>query len=302
MSRFVLAPRGVRLAAAAILSLVCLLRPETAGAQSGDDPMPESEEWIQLFNGRDLDGWIVKIHHHDVGVNFGRTFRAEDGVIRVSYDGYAGFDDQFGHLYYHQPFSYFKLRLAYRFYGELHPGAPDYTLRNSGVMFHSQDPHTMPRDQNWPISVEMQFLGGLSDGNPRPTGNMCSPGTDVVFENRLDPRHCISSASRTYDGDQWIQAELIVLGHSLVTHIIEGDTVLQYSDPQMGGGVVDGYDPALWKPGQLLDRGFVALQSEGQPVEFKSIELLNLEGCTDPSASNFRRYFAKSSPDSCIYP
>jgi hypothetical protein len=239
----------------------------------------KEEEWISLFNGKDIDDWIVKIYHHEVGENFGNTFRVEDGIIKVRYDEYGDFNDQFGHLYYKQPFSYFHLVVEYRFVGELQPGAPDYTLRNSGIMFHSQDPRTMPKEQNWPISVEMQFLGGLGDGNPRPTGNMCSPGTDVVYEGQIDPRHCISSTSDTFEGDQWVRAEAIVLGDSLITHIINGDTVLQYSKPQIGGGVVEGYDPAIKQDGKLLSEGFIALQSEGQPVDFRKVEILNLEKC-----------------------
>ena len=234
------------------------------------------QEWISLFNGKDIDDWIVKIHHHEVGVNFGNTFRVEDGIIKVRYDQYGDFNEQYGHLYYKQPFSHYKLTLEYRFVGELQPGAPEYTLLNSGLMFHSQDPRTMPKEQNWPISVEMQFLGGLGDGNPRPTGNMCSPGTHVVYKEKLDTQHCIESSSQTYDGDQWVKAELIVLGDSLITHIINGDTVLQYSKPQIGGGVVEGYDPAIFQVGKLLREGYIALQSEGQPVDFRNIALLNL--------------------------
>ncbi|CAN5410530.1 DUF1080 domain-containing protein [soil metagenome] len=241
-----------------------------------------THEWTPLFNGTDIDNWTVKIHHHDVGINFGNTFRVQDSIIRVVYDQYGEFNDQFGHLYYKKPFSNFHLKLEYRFVGELQRGAPDYTLRNSGVMFHSQDPRTMPKEQNWPISVEMQFLGGLGDGNPRPTGNMCSPGTEIFFNGSLYPSHCLNSTSKTYDGDQWVKAELIVYGDSLVTHLINGDTVLRYTKPQMGGGVVNGYDSTLWKPGQLLSSGFIALQSEGQPVDFKRILIKELKTNQNP--------------------
>ncbi|WKN43550.1 3-keto-disaccharide hydrolase [Tunicatimonas pelagia] len=241
-----------------------------------DDQSLESE-WIPLFNGQDVDNWIVKIHHYETGENYGRTFRVADSIIQVRYDEYEGdFNDRFGHLYYEQPYSHFHLKLEYRFVGDLHPGAPAYTLRNSGIMFHSQDPRTMPKEQNWPISVEMQFLGGLGDGKPRPTGNMCSPGTEVVYQGQIDPRHCISSSSETYDGDQWVRAELIVLGDSLITHIINGDTVLQYTQPQIGGGVVERFDPAQKPDGKLLTEGYIALQSEGQPIDFRNIELRNL--------------------------
>ena len=238
--------------------------------------LSSSTNWQQLFNGKDINDWIVKIHHHDVGENFGNTFRVEDGIIKVRYDRYGDFNDQFGHLYYKTPFSYYHLKLQYRFVGQWVKTAPSYTLLNSGVMFHSQDPHTMPKEQDWPISVEMQFLGGLGDGKPRPTGNMCSPGTEVMQHGKIVPSHCINSSSKTYEGDQWINAELIVLADSIVTHIINGDTVLQYSKPQIGGGVANRYDPKIKVDGTLLKSGFIALQSEGQEIDFRNIQIMDL--------------------------
>lgn len=235
-----------------------------------------NKKWISLFNGKDINDWMVKIQHHDINVNFASTFRVEDGIIKVRYDGYGDFNDQFGHLYYKKPYSWYHLKMEYRFVGEQHKGAPSYTLRNSGVMFHSQDPRTMPKEQDWPISVEMQFLGGLGDGKPRPTGNMCSPGTEIVIQGKIAASHCVNSTSKTYDGEQWVRAELIVLGDSLVTHIINGDTVLRYSKPQIGGGVVNRYDPSIKQDGKLLSSGYIALQSEGHPVDFRNIELMDL--------------------------
>ena len=240
-------------------------------------------DWIDLFNGENLDGWIVKIHHHTVDQNYGNTFRAENGTIEVRYDEYDDFDEQFGHLYYEQPYSHFHLKLEYRFVGELQPGAPSYTLLNSGVMFHAQDPRTIPKEQNWPISVEMQFLAGLGDGQARPTGNMCSPGTNIVYEGQRTDQHCINSTSDTFEGSQWVRAELIVLGDSLITHIINGDTVLRYSHPQVQRtGVVLGDDPDLLPDGQPLKEGYIALQSEGQPIDFRNITLRDLSEAKPP--------------------
>lgn len=238
-------------------------------------PAP-TEKWIPLFNGKNLRGWTAKIYHHESGDNYGNTFRAEEGMIKVRYDQYDHFNNRYGHLFYNKPYSYFKLRFDYRFTGIWRKDAPSYTEINSGVMYHSQSPASILKEQDWPISVEFQLLGGLSDGKARPTGNMCSPGTDVVFNGRIDPRHCISSSSKTYYGDQWVHAELIVLGDSLVTHIINGDTVLRYSKPQIGGGVANGYDPAIKIDGKLLKQGYIGLQSEGQEIDFKNIELLDL--------------------------
>jgi Domain of Unknown Function (DUF1080) len=259
----------------------------------------DKKDWQTLFNGKDLKDWTVKIFHHEVGDNYGNTFRVEDGIMKVRYDQYDSFNNRYGHLYYNTPFSYYHLIVEYRFVGEWRKDAPSYTIKNSGVMFHSQDPRTMPKEQDWPISVELQLLAGLGDGKPRPTGNMCSPGTDVVFKGQIDPRHCIESTSKTYEGEQWVRAELIVLGDSLITHIINGDTVLQYSKPQIGGGVATGFDPKIKQDGKLLSTGFIAMQSEGQPIDFRKVEILNLEGCMNPKSKAYRRYFVKDNAAKC---
>lgn len=240
--------------------------------KSKNDP-----EWTDLFNGKDIKDWNVKINHHEFGENYAHTFRVEDGMIKVRYDQYGAYDNQFGHLYYKKPYSHYRLLVEYRITGEWKSDAPSYTISNSGIMFHSQDPKTMLKDQDWPISIEFQLLAGLDDGKPRPTGNMCSPGTDVIYEGKIDSRHCIDSKSKTFKKEEWVRAELIVLGDSLITHLVNGDTVLQYSKPQIGGGVVSNYDPAVKLDGKLLKEGFIALQSEGQPVDFRKIQIINLD-------------------------
>jgi hypothetical protein len=261
------------------------------------------QEWIQLFNGRDLTGWTPKLTHHELGDNFGDTFRVEDGLLKVRYDRYPdGFQKQFGHLFYAKPYSYYRLRVEYRFVGEQATGGPGpWATRNSGIMFHSQAPRTMTKEQDFPISIEAQFLGGLSDGKPRPTLSMCSPGTEVVYEGELYPKHCLPSASKTYDGDQWLQIELIVIGGAHITHIVNGENVLEYSLPQIGGGVVANFDPQAKPDGELVSGGYIALQSESHPLDVRKIELLDLEGCMDPKAKNYRKYFVHSLPKSCTY-
>ena len=264
----------------------------------GQDPAKEG--WIQLFNGKDLTGWTPKIKGHELGENFGNTFRVEDGILKVSYDQYQSFDGQFGHLFYAKPYSYYRLRVEYRFVGEQATGGPGpWATRNSGIMFHSQAPRTMTKEQDFPISIEAQFLGGLSDGKPRPTLSMCSPGTEVVYEGELYPKHCLPSASKTYDGDQWLQIELIVIGGAHITHIVNGENVLEYSLPQIGGGVVANFDPKAKRDGEVLTGGYLALQSESSPLDVRKIELLNLSGCMDRKNAHYRPYFVHSDPASC---
>jgi hypothetical protein len=236
----------------------------------------DEENWQTLFKGKNLDNWIVKIHHHEVGDNYANTFRVKDGAIQVNYDGYNDFDERYGHLFYKEPFSSYHLKFEYRFTDQWLEDAPSYTFRNSGVMFHSQDPNTILKEQDWPISVEYQMLADAGDGKSRPTGNMCSPGTEVFYEGEMDPRHCINSSSETYNWDEWIKAELIVYKDSLVIHKVNGVKVLEYTKPQIGGGVIYGYDPAIKIDGKPLTEGYIALQAEGQGVEFKEIKIKKL--------------------------
>lgn len=260
------------------------------------------EDWIQLFNGRDLSGWTPKITKHEPGDNYANTFRVEAGILKVSYDQYASFDGRFGHLFYKDPFSYYRLVIEYRFVGEQAPRGPGaWAHRNSGVMLHSQDPRTMSLNQNFPISIEAQFLGGLGDGKARPTLNVCTPGTEIVYHGALQPTHCLESSSRTFDGDQWVRAEVIVLGSGAITHIADGETVLEYALTQYGGGDVTNFDPAAKPDGKLIEGGYIALQSESHPIEFRKVELLNLAGCMDPRAKNYKPYYVKSEAQQCRY-
>lgn len=267
---------------------------------SAEAPPGETADWIRLFNGVDLTGWTPKIAGHALGDNYADTFRVEDGVLKVSYDGYEEFGQRFGHLFYERPFSYYRLVVEYRFVGEQAPGHPGaWAARNSGVMVHAQHPAGMAREQSFPVSIEAQFLGGLGDGAPRPTANVCTPGTHIVHEDRIHPHHCLGSGSATYDGDGWVTVEMVVLGAARLTHRVSGRTVLEYTLPQIGGDGAELIADEL--QGTLLEGGYLALQSESHPVEFRRVELLELEGCRDPAATSYRSYFVKSRPEACVY-
>ena len=179
------------------------------------------------------------------------------------------------------------------------PGGPPWAIRNNGLMLHCQKPSTMLKDQDFPISIEVQLLGGLGKGQPRTTANLCTPGSNVVMNGQLHTVHCTNSTSMTYDGDQWVRVEVEVHGDELVRHIVEGRTVLEYTKPQIGGGAVAPVDPAVKIDGTPMTSGYIAIQAETAPTDFRKIELLNLEGCMDPKASNYKTYFVKVNPQSC---
>jgi hypothetical protein len=263
-----LPPTGARqnrtIRALAVVALLGIATP--AAAQSGD-------AWRELFNGRDLSGWTPKITGHPLGHDPDATFRVADGLLQVRYDRYTGpFNDRFGHLVFDEPLGDYHLVVEYRFVGEQAPGAPGWALRNSGAMLHGQDPRTMGVGQDFPISIELQLLGGLSDGRPRSTGNLCSPGTEADIDGATVRGHCRNSSSRTFDGDQWVTMEAIVRG-STMQFIIAGDTVLTLSNARVGGGNVSGHDPAVKVDDTPLTRGWISLQSEGHPVDFRRVQI-----------------------------
>ena len=271
----------------------------------------DKEEWQSLFNGKDLAGWDIKIAGHKVNDNYKHTFIVEDNMIRVNYKEYDKFTTEYGHMYYNKPYSHYKIKLQYRFTGNQVPGGASWNVRNSGIMLHSQSAASLGLDQDFPVSLEMQYLGGLGSGE-RTTGNLCTPGTIVDINGKLDEAHCINSTSKTYNGDQWVTAEAIVLGDSIAYHLIEGDTVLVFTKLRVGGGYVskthtfkDGKvgSEEYWmkKQNTPLGSGYIALQAESHPIDFKNIELLNLKGCMDPKAANYKSYYEASDPKSCKY-
>lgn len=240
----------------------------------------KNPDWESLFNGKDLKDWNVKISKHDLNDNFANTFRVEDGLMKVRYDGYDQFDKQYGHIFYKKPYSYYLLQVEYRFVGEQANGGEGWATRNSGAMLHCQDPKTMLKDQDFPISIEAQFLGG-NGKDPRSTCNLCTPGTNVVMDGELVTRHCINSTSQTYHGDQWVTANFIVMGDGQVHHMVGTDTVISYSQPQIGGGNVSPVDPDVKQDGKLLEGGYISLQSESHPIDFRTVRIIDLSSIKD---------------------
>jgi hypothetical protein len=260
---------------------------------------PGRKDWIQLFNGKNLDGWVPKITGYPLGENYGNTFRVENGILKIAYDQYSEFGNRFGHIFYRErKFSHYIVAAEYRFVGEQVKGGPGWGLRNNGIMFHCQSPESMGKDQDFPISIEAQLLGGGPTGD-RPTLNVCTPGTDIFRNGELVKTHCVNSAAETYRGDRWVRVEVEVLGSEHVRHIIDGKTVLEYGPLQIGGGSVSHFDPAVKKDGSPLGEGYIALQAESHPTEFRKVEVLELSGCMQPGARNYKRYYVHRDDSKC---
>lgn len=253
-----------KLASIALLSLLF-----TYPSSSQDDG------WVSIFNGKDLTGWTMKIRHHKTGDNYNNTFRVEDGALKVSFDEYDEFNDTFGHIFYMEKLSNYRLRFEYRFTGEQAKGGPGWAYRNSGVMLHGQHPDTMTLDQKFPISIETQILGGDGE-HDRPTANVCSPSTNYVHKSKLVTQHCVNSTSKTYHGDQWVKMEVEVHGGGIIRHIVNSETVFEYEKSQLDPE--DNYAKQMIAKGLplMLTEGYISLQAESHPIEFRNIELLKL--------------------------
>lgn len=262
--------------AAAALALAATLALGAAADEPRETPDGEESGWIQLFNGENLDGWTPKIRGQELGEDRLETFRVKDGLLCVNFDNYDAFDGQFGHLFYKYAYAHYRLRVVYRFIGEQCPGGPSWAFRNNGIMIHGQDPATMRRDQEFPVSVEVQLLGGDGE-NERPTANMCSPGTHVVIEDRLERRHCVNSNADTFHGDQWVTVEVEVRGHDSIRHFVNGQLVMEYGQPQLAP--TDGDAARLIEMGSPIElaSGTISIQSESHPTQFREIALLPLK-------------------------
>ncbi len=260
-----------------VAALVTGLAPPISAQETSPPTRSETgEQWISLFNGQNLDGWTPKIRGYQLGENFGDTFRVQDGLLKVSYDAYDdGFQDRFGHLFYKEKFSNYVLRVEYRFVGQQVAGGPGWAIRNSGVMLHCQDPASMGLNQNFPVSIEMQMLGG--DGTQeRANANVCTPGTHIEMDGKLVTAHCRNSASPTYHGDQWVTVEVEVRGDQVIRHKIDGRIVLEYQKPQLDPSDADAQ--RLIGDGQVqLVEGYLALQSESHPIEFRRVQIRKLD-------------------------
>lgn len=230
----------------------------------------EDGNWISIFNGRDLDGWIPKVTGYKAGENPLDIFHVENGLLRVDYSKYDKFNGRFGHLFYKEKLSSYIIRVEYRFVGELLPDAPGYCYRNSGVMLHSQSAESMDINQNWPVSIETQLLGSTTKLN-QTTANICTPGTTVNYKGAFTSEHCINSSSKYYYDSTWVTLDIIVHGGKEICHVIDGDTVLTVSKPQIGGYLLPENYPV--PVGTVLEDGYIALQAEGQNIDFRKVEL-----------------------------
>lgn len=254
----------------------CNQKPKSNSESEKSAEVAAEENWIQLFNGKDLNDWQIKFTGHELGENYNNTFRVEDGLLRVSYENWDEWNGTFGHIFYNGEFSHYRLRAEYRFVGDQVKNGPGWAFRNNGLMIHGQSAESMEVDQDFPVSIEVQLLGG-NGTDERSTCNLCTPGTNVVMNGELVEQHCILSESGTYHGDQWVTAEVEVHGGEVIRHFVNGKEVMHYEKPQLDPRD-QYYEKLLPENGdKIITKGTISLQAESHPTDFRKVELLPLD-------------------------
>lgn len=273
----------------------------TAAAASTAFAGPADTTWTRLFNGIDFKDWDIKTMGLALNQDPRQTYRIVNGAIEVNYSNYPNWNGEpWSHIGYKvRPFSFYLIRMEYQFYGSQVGGAPGYADENSGVMLHSQSLASMALNQNWPISLEMQFIGPKSTQGVG-SGNLCTPGTAVELpKGTFNDNHCIQASANTRTlAPAWTKTSALVLGDSMVIQYVENKPVLTYWKPMTQQGIVSGASQPIVnrKP---LGTGYILLQSESAPIRFRNIELANLEGCKDPASPRYKSYYLKNDPADC---
>ena len=233
-------------------------------------------KWVDIFNGKNLDGWTMKINGYPLGENFANTFRVEEGILKVRYDGYGeNFSDRFGAFFYNKKLGNYRLKVEYRFVGETAPGAPEWGYRDSGVQFHSQSPTSMKIDQPFPICLEYNLHGG-NGTEERPVGAICANGMKVEINGQFNSSYCTpATAQRTFHGDQWVTLEIAVIDGQ-ITHFVNGEEILSYANPiyneehELGKTFINNGN-------KIVKDGYISLQSNSHPIDFRKIQLINYD-------------------------
>ncbi len=259
-----------------VFLLACNSKPKQEQSDEKSAEPASEENWIQLFNGKDLNDWQIKFKGHELGDNYNNTFLVEDGLLRVRYDNWDEWDGTFGHIFYNGEFSHYRLRAEYRFVDDQVKNGPGWAFRNNGLMIHGQSAESMELDQDFPVSIEVQLLGG-NGTDERSTCNLCTPGTNIVMDGTLIEEHCMTSGSKTFHGDQWVTAEVEVHGGKVIRHFVNGEEVMKYEQPQLDPR--DQYYQKLLPSNgdKIITKGTISLQAESHPTDFRKVELLVLE-------------------------
>lgn len=228
-------------------------------------------KWVSLFNGKNLDGWSMKIAGYPLDSNYGNTFRVQNGILSTRYNQYDSFRNRFGALHFNKSFTNYRLRFEYRFVGNTTPGAPSWGFRDGGLQYHGQDPATIGFNQLFPVCLEYNLLGG--DGTKeRPTGEICASGMYIAIEGKKNASYCTApTVKRTFTGDTWVTAEIEVKADT-IRHFVHGEQIIMFTEPRFDATHALG--KTFIGASDKVTSGYISIQSNSHPMDFRKIEIM----------------------------
>ncbi|MDX2023802.1 MAG: DUF1080 domain-containing protein [Deltaproteobacteria bacterium] len=214
-------------------------------APSDVDRRPATPPSIELFNGKDLSGWIVDVPAKDAGGDVQDSFIVRDGML-------VSRGEPRGHLLTERRFKDYQLTVEYRFVG---------AGGNGGVLVHASTPRVLYK--MFPRSIEVQLQSGDA-------GDFWCIGEDIAVDNMETRR------PRT-KGNSWGGKE----GDARrILNLTDGS---ERPLGQWNVMVVQAHADTIsvWVNGELVNRGFgataregqIAIQAEGTEMEFRKLQL-----------------------------
>ena len=213
------------------------------------------EGYTPLFNGKNFDGWYLKVKEPEVA-EAGKVFGIdeESGCVHVMKD----LPDQFalgdkrnpahGCMYTNKKYSRFSLKWEYKWGKKIENNFGSYQY-DAGVYYHVVD------DKIWPIGIEYQVrYNHLLDHNH--TGDFCGSSTACQWycddKNQFQmpseggqPKLVgngmhFASPKAVFHGldDQWNQCEIIVMGNQFAIHKLNGMIVNMGTNLAQSQGII----------------------------------------------------------------
>jgi hypothetical protein len=207
---------------------------------------PAPPEPIQLFNGKDLQGWHADVPEMDTNKLATSPFVVRNGVL-------VSLASPKGHLITDESYNDYKLTVEYRY-----PSTPG----NCGVLVHASKPRALYG--MFPQSLEVQ----MEHGN---AGDFWCIAEDITVPD-MEKRRGPQSEWGTVDGKK---RRIINLTDSSEKPLGEWNTmVIECKRNEI----------KVWVNGDLVNhgtnctanKGQIALQAEGSEVEFKTVALRRL--------------------------
>ena len=251
-----------------LLLAVCMLSVASASAASGEKP--ESEGWVPLFNGKNLDGWYSYLDSGGKNKDPKGVFKVENGMIHILDVPMSDGKSDNGYLATTQEFSNVRIHVEYKWGTK----RASEGKRNSGLLYLAVGP-----DRIYPTSLECQIeetdVGDLWIVNGASVTAFFIAPSFPMYDDDMQAGTRVRSApgdslrvlkSGDFENrDGWNSVDVILQGDQ-TTHLVNGRIVNHARDIQQP----DPANPSRMIP---LKSGRILLEAEGSEIWFRDVRV-----------------------------